>query len=119
MFHDIYYGKISKEETERLLQHHGRDGSFLARDSESEPGAYCLCVRRALVVHTYRMSRSAAGWAVKTSLGVKPRYFQTLNELIDYYRKDTHDNMAPLLHPLERQTVGLDELCKEPLYLEF
>lgn len=41
----IYYGRIGHEATERLLQRFGHDGSFLLRDSETVPGACCLCVR--------------------------------------------------------------------------
>ncbi|KPP78417.1 hypothetical protein Z043_102082 [Scleropages formosus] len=65
MFYSVYYGKMSKEETERVLERYGREGSFLTRDSESEPGSYCLCVRRSFVVHTFRISRSAGGWAIQ------------------------------------------------------
>lgn len=41
----IYYGRIGSQATERLLERFGRDGSFLLRDSDTVPGAYCLCVR--------------------------------------------------------------------------
>ncbi|XP_018594732.1 SH2 domain-containing protein 1A-like [Scleropages formosus] len=115
MFYSVYYGKMSKEETERVLERYGREGSFLTRDSESEPGSYCLCVRRSFVVHTFRISRSAGGWAIQTPPGEKPQCFQTLNQLIDYYRKETPGNMVPLLHPLEKQALGLNE---DPKYLE-
>uniref|UniRef100_A0A3B3RPM0 SH2 domain-containing protein 1A-like n=1 Tax=Paramormyrops kingsleyae TaxID=1676925 RepID=A0A3B3RPM0_9TELE len=106
MFRSIYFGKISKEKTERLLELYGKEGSFLTRDSESERGAYCLCVRRTPFVHTYKISQYHGGWAVKTPPGVKPQCFETLNDLIDCYRAAAPDSMAPLLHPLEKRLVS-------------
>ncbi|XP_070701700.1 phosphatidylinositol 3,4,5-trisphosphate 5-phosphatase 1-like isoform X3 [Pempheris klunzingeri] len=41
----IYYGRIGSEATESLLERFGHEGSFLLRDSQTVPGAYCLCVR--------------------------------------------------------------------------
>lgn len=41
----IYYGSIGSQDTERLLERFGYDGSFLLRDSSTVRGAYCLCVR--------------------------------------------------------------------------
>ncbi|XP_023656792.1 SH2 domain-containing protein 1A-like isoform X5 [Paramormyrops kingsleyae] len=74
MFRSIYFGKISKEKTERLLELYGKEGSFLTRDSESERGAYCLCVRRTPFVHTYKISQYHGGWAVKSG---RPRQYGT------------------------------------------
>lgn len=39
-----YHGPLSKTDCERLLLRDGVDGNFLLRDSESLPGALCLCV---------------------------------------------------------------------------
>lgn len=39
-----YHGPLSKTDCERLLLREGVDGNFLLRDSESLPGALCLCV---------------------------------------------------------------------------
>ncbi|XP_036413349.1 SH2 domain-containing protein 1A-like isoform X1 [Colossoma macropomum] len=105
----MYYGQIGKEDTERLLEKYGKDGSFLLRDSQSVPGALCLCVRKTPFVHTYRIEHSSEGWAAETINREKPQWFQSLDELIECYRNLTPHNMVPLLYPLEKAHLSKED----------
>ncbi|XP_072297174.1 SH2 domain-containing protein 1A-like [Eucyclogobius newberryi] len=111
----IYYGRISSRATERLLERFGRDGSFLLRDSETLPGAYCLCVRRAPFVHTYRLMHSSDGWFLQ---GPSRRKFPKLQTLLENYRTghSTESPTVPLIDPLDK--TQLPYLSFGPEYLE-
>ncbi|XP_023191639.1 SH2 domain-containing protein 1A-like isoform X1 [Xiphophorus maculatus] len=102
----IYYGRIGSKVTEKLLERFGCDGSFLLRDSETVPGAYCLCVRKAPFVHTYRLERDGDGWYLQDLRG-RLLKFGTVESLIDHYRSHptSHQGVAPLTLPLDRATV--------------
>ncbi|XP_032422228.1 SH2 domain-containing protein 1A-like isoform X1 [Xiphophorus hellerii] len=105
----IYYGRIGSKVTEKLLERFGCDGSFLLRDSETVPGAYCLCVRKAPFVHTYRLERDGGGgggWYLQDLRG-RLLKFGTVESLIDHYRSHptSHQGVAPLTLPLDRATV--------------
>ncbi|XP_060755478.1 SH2 domain-containing protein 1B-like isoform X5 [Neoarius graeffei] len=65
MLQNMYYGQIGQRDVEWLLGKYGKDGSFLLRDSQSERGALCLCVRKTPFVHTYRIVHSPQGWALE------------------------------------------------------
>ncbi|KAM9322389.1 SH2 domain-containing protein 1A-like isoform 2-T3 [Pholidichthys leucotaenia] len=100
----IYYGRIGSEDTERLLERFGHDGSFLLRDSTTVPGAYCLCVRRAPYVHTYRLVCSAGSWCLQNSR-IRPQTFRNLETLIENYRRSSDEGIAPLTDPLDKTQV--------------
>ncbi|XP_033506390.1 SH2 domain-containing protein 1A-like isoform X1 [Epinephelus lanceolatus] len=116
----IYYGRIGSEATERLLERFGHDGSFLLRDSETMQGAYCLCVRRAPFVYTYRLVHSTDGWGLQQDSGVRLQRFQTLETLIESYRRGTASDVSitPLTDPLYKTQLQYPSLGQEFVYME-
>ncbi|XP_070989435.1 SH2 domain-containing protein 1A-like isoform X1 [Oncorhynchus clarkii lewisi] len=107
----IYYGKIGKGKTERLLERYGREGSFLLRDSESLQGMYCLCVRKTPYVHTYRIHHSSEGWTLQLSPGKMLQCFGTLEKLIESCREGVGaDSIPPLTHPLDKTQLRDERL---------
>ncbi|XP_029499013.1 SH2 domain-containing protein 1A-like isoform X2 [Oncorhynchus nerka] len=107
----IYYGKIGKGKTERLLERHGREGSFLLRDSESLQGMYCLCVRKTPYVHTYRIHHSSEGWTLQLSSGQMLQCFGSLEKLIEGCREGVGaDSIPPLTHPLDKTQLRDERL---------
>ncbi|XP_026230245.1 SH2 domain-containing protein 1A-like isoform X2 [Anabas testudineus] len=116
----IYYGRIGSEATEMLLERFGRDGSFLLRDSETVQGAYCLCVRKAPFVYTYRLIHDATdGWSLQMS-GVRLQSFRTLEMLIESYRRDVPSgvNIASMTDPLDKTHMQYTNFGQELVYME-
>ncbi|XP_028284112.1 SH2 domain-containing protein 1A-like isoform X1 [Parambassis ranga] len=114
----IYYGRIGSEATERLLERYGHDGSFLLRDSDTVQGAFCLCVRKAPFVHTYRLIHSTDGWSLQDTR-VSLQSFSTLERLIEAYRRATVSDvgMVPLIDPLDKRQLQ-SSLGQECTYME-
>ncbi|XP_078120748.1 SH2 domain-containing protein 1A-like isoform X2 [Sander vitreus] len=115
----IYYGRIGSGATESLLERFGHDGSFLLRDSETVQEAYCLCVRKAPFVHTYRIIRSTEGWCLQDS-GVRLQSFKTLETLIESYRRGIGSDVgiAPLTNPLDKTQLQYTSFGQEFVYME-
>ncbi|XP_060941028.1 SH2 domain-containing protein 1A-like [Limanda limanda] len=115
----IYFGRIGSEATERLLERFGRDGSFLLRDSDTMQGAYCLCVRKAPFVHTFRLVHSIDGWGPQSS-GIRRQSFGTLETLIENYRGGSASGVTtvPLTHPLDRTQLQYISTAQEFVYME-
>ncbi|MCJ8733930.1 hypothetical protein PDJAM_G00229450 [Pangasius djambal] len=100
----VYHGAISREMCERRLGEAGRDGSYLIRDSESVPGAYCLCVLCNGYVYTYRLQQNNAGsWAAETAPGQQKRLFRKVKNLISAFEKPDQGIAIPLLYPVTVQ----------------
>ncbi|XP_055492435.1 SH2 domain-containing protein 1A-like [Leucoraja erinacea] len=118
----VYHGRITRAETEDRLASMGNDGSYLLRDSETVPGAYCLCVLNQPFVHTYRVSETSGKWSVQTLKGVPPRYFSSIEQLLLAYEKPDQGLVVTLLHPVEYTTSKIqnhnEDLQEERAYME-
>ncbi|XP_072519483.1 SH2 domain-containing protein 1A [Salminus brasiliensis] len=100
----VYHGAISRETCERRLWEAGKDGSYLIRDSESVPGAYCLCVLCNDLVYTYRLQQNNGGsWAAETAPGQQKRLFRKVKNLISAFEKPDQGIAIPLLYPVTVQ----------------
>ncbi|NXB80436.1 GRAP protein, partial [Donacobius atricapilla] len=79
-----YAGRISRRLAEERLLRLNRPGAFLIRDSESAPGEFSLSVNYGKHVQHFKVLRERNGkyflWEEK---------FNSLNELVDFYRTTT------------------------------
>ncbi|KAL1769868.1 SH2 domain-containing protein 1B [Sigmodon hispidus] len=110
-----YHGQLTKRECETLLLKEGVDGNFLIRDSESLPGALCLCVSFKKFVYTYRIFREKHGYykiqkgqtvicfkKPKTVEGAPKQIFPNLKELISKFEKPDQGLVVHLSNPVTR-----------------
>ncbi|XP_003738595.1 protein enhancer of sevenless 2B-like [Galendromus occidentalis] len=96
--HDWYYGRLRRLDAEKLLG--GKHlGAFLIRLSETQPEEFSLSVKCEDKVRHFKVLRGAPGmfniWDIK---------FPSLNELIDYHRRNEAERMVKLkdMHPDDR-----------------
>ncbi|KFZ63418.1 GRB2-related adapter protein, partial [Antrostomus carolinensis] len=82
--HRWYVGRISRQLAEEQLLKRKHLGAFLIRDSESAPGEFSISVNYGQHVQHFKVLRERNGkyylWEEK---------FNSLNELVDFYRTTT------------------------------
>uniref|UniRef100_A0A669QUZ4 phosphatidylinositol-3,4,5-trisphosphate 5-phosphatase n=1 Tax=Phasianus colchicus TaxID=9054 RepID=A0A669QUZ4_PHACC len=107
-----YHGNITRSRAEDLLSKIGKDGSFLVRASESIASAYALCVLFRNCVYTYRiLPDKEKKLIVQASEGVPVKYFDNLEELIEFYKKENMGLVWHLKYPVPREE---EEAADEP-----
>ncbi|NXS56904.1 SHIP1 phosphatase, partial [Brachypteracias leptosomus] len=107
-----YHGNITRSRAEDLLSKVGKDGSFLVRASESIASAYALCVLYRNCVYTYRiLPDKEKKLNVQASEGVPVKCFETLEELIEFYKKENMGLVWHLKYPVPREE---EEAADEP-----
>ncbi|XP_041483163.1 phosphatidylinositol 3,4,5-trisphosphate 5-phosphatase 1-like isoform X3 [Lytechinus variegatus] len=107
-----YHGRISRLETESLLQKTGKDGSFIVRDSENIKGAYVLSVLCEGRIYQYRIvpDSEGPGYLMKSSdPNSKFHPFSNLSELVNSYRIVNNGLCCPLQHPVEAKKEEEDQ----------
>uniref|UniRef100_A0A8D0EXW9 phosphatidylinositol-3,4,5-trisphosphate 5-phosphatase n=1 Tax=Strix occidentalis caurina TaxID=311401 RepID=A0A8D0EXW9_STROC len=94
-----YHGNITRSRAEDLLSKVGKDGSFLVRASESIASAY------ALLGFSLSMTLFFLLLCVlfQASEGVPVKYFETLEELIEFYKKENMGLVWHLKYPVPRE----------------
>uniref|UniRef100_A0A4W3K8L8 SH2 domain-containing protein n=1 Tax=Callorhinchus milii TaxID=7868 RepID=A0A4W3K8L8_CALMI len=106
-----FHGCISKTECEGLFKLKGTEGSYLFRESETVPGALCLCILYKKHVFTYRILKNYRGYFMfQTEAGFKDIYFKSLAELIAHYGKPGQGLVTQLRRPLKK---AKDKLSKQ------
>ncbi|XP_072504903.1 SH2 domain-containing protein 1B isoform X1 [Notamacropus eugenii] len=101
-----YHGPLTKKACETLLFQEGKEGNFLLRDSESVPGALCLCVLFQNKIYTYRIRKEKYGYyTIQTAENVKKALFPNLKELISKYEKPNQGLVTHLRYPVEKNNI--------------
>ncbi|NXM55039.1 GRAP protein, partial [Illadopsis cleaveri] len=104
-----YAGRISRHLAEERLLQRNHLGAFLIRDSESAPGEFSLSVSYGKQVQHFKVLRERNGkyflWEEK---------FNSLNELVDFYRTTTISKEQQILLWDEDQT----QKVKRPRFVQ-
>lgn len=79
-----FHGRLSSVEAERLLLAKGRQGSYLVRESQTQPGQYVLAVRCKGTVHQIMIKQTSGVFEIA---GAPFQKMNSLHELIEHLVK--------------------------------
>ncbi|KAM4048301.1 SH2 domain-containing protein 1B-like [Anomaloglossus baeobatrachus] len=100
-----YHGNISLKTCENLLLRKGKKGCYLLRDSESVPGALCLCILYGRLIYTYRIFQNVDGlYMIQAGNGVEEKLFPNMKELISNYEKSNQGLVHNLIYPVNKKS---------------
>lgn len=102
-----FHGPIPRTTAEYLLSN-GIDGSYLVRESESNPGEHSISVRHEGKVAHYRVTKGPQGVFV-----AKEHPFPTLKELIEHHSKKADGLVYPLKHPVAKKQAVVFGVSKD------
>ncbi|ETE72284.1 Proto-oncogene tyrosine-protein kinase Src, partial [Ophiophagus hannah] len=110
-----YFGKITRRESERLLLNpENPRGTFLARESETTKGAYCLSVSdfdnaKGLNVKHYKIRKLDNGGFYITSR----TQFSSLQQLVAYYSRTWNGTTRVAIKTLKPGTMSPEAFLQE------
>uniref|UniRef100_A0A183C8P9 non-specific protein-tyrosine kinase n=1 Tax=Globodera pallida TaxID=36090 RepID=A0A183C8P9_GLOPA len=99
--HSWYHGKITRAEAEHLLSS-GINGSFLVRESETNPGQFSISLRHEGRVYHYRISFDANLRLFIT----ESAKFKTLGELVHNHSVSASGLICTLMYPVNKRLIG-------------
>ncbi|XP_003791103.1 GRB2-related adapter protein [Otolemur garnettii] len=112
--HPWYLGRISRQLAEEILMKRNHLGAFLIRESESSPGEFSISVNYGDQVQHFKVLREASGkyflWEEK---------FNSLNELVDFYRTTTIAKKRQVLLRDEEPLFQPPQLCFAQAQFDF
>ncbi|XP_065843114.1 tyrosine-protein kinase Src42A-like [Oscarella lobularis] len=106
---DWYRGRIRRAEAEKLLMYQGRSGTYLIRESESNPGDYSLSVRDGDNIKHYRVRK------VETGDGyfiVRRAVFRDLISLVSHYQSNSDGLCSRLVEACPQTEKPSIDLCR-------
>jgi len=95
-----FFGEINRGEAEKYLKEKGEHGSYLVRESRSQPGNFVLSVRNGSQVIEFLITYIDSTFDIASAKRLK---FPSMNHLLDYYTKN------PLVDKTTEATVILTE----------
>lgn len=78
---DWFHGRITRQESEKVLSCPGESGLFLIRESETMPGDFAVSVKAPERVKHFKVTRAD----MKFCIG--QRKFESLDDLVDHYKR--------------------------------
>ncbi|KAM9347266.1 cytoplasmic protein NCK2a [Symphorus nematophorus] len=78
---DWYYGNITRNQAECILNERGEEGDFLVRDSESSPSDFSVSLKAAGKNKHFKVQQSDGVYCIGQ------RRFNSMDELVEHYKK--------------------------------
>lgn len=101
-----FFGSISSDEARRFLFERGNVGSYLVRESRTQPGCYALSIRRpGAEIIEFLLVHANNQFSVRSGTTTTKRAFSTIQDLLHFYKQ----------HPLIDKNTNQEVLLGEPL----